>query len=51
MFCSKCGAQIADGAAFCSSCGNSIAPAQAPAQAVAAPAVSQAQMVADYQAQ
>lgn len=51
MFCSKCGSQVADGVAFCSNCGNSIAAPQAPAQAVAAPVVSQAQMVADYQAQ
>ncbi len=40
MFCSKCGAAMADGAAFCSSCGQSFAVAAAPPlmrAAIAAP--------------
>lgn len=33
MFCSKCGAQLQDDAAFCGACGNRVAPTQAaPAQ-------------------
>ncbi len=33
MYCSKCGAAMADGAAFCSSCGQSFAVAAAPPRA------------------
>lgn len=37
MFCTKCGAQIEDGAKFCTSCGQPVEEAAAPAQAPAAP--------------
>lgn len=43
MFCSKCGSQVADGAAFCASCGASLTVAPAPAQP--------AQPAIDFQAQ
>jgi uncharacterized RDD family membrane protein YckC len=44
VYCSKCGAQMADGAVFCSACGQAFSAAAAPArpmssQAVAAPRV------------
>ena len=35
MFCSKCGTQLPDGAAFCSNCGNAVAAPAAPVAPVA----------------
>lgn len=42
MFCSKCGAPMADGAAFCSACGQAFSIAARPARAPAgnAPAIA-----------
>ena len=37
VFCSKCGAQNADGTAFCSNCGASLSTASQPASAVPTP--------------
>ena len=45
MFCTKCGAQIPDGAKFCTSCGASLADAAQPASG--ASSVDDAQPVAD----
>ena len=39
MYCSKCGAQMADGAVFCSACGQAFATGAAPARLLSAPAV------------
>lgn len=41
MFCSKCGTQVQEGAAFCANCGNSLAaaPVAEPVAEVAAPVV------------
>lgn len=45
MFCSYCGAQLADGSAFCSSCGSQLS------QSVAAPAPAQVMQQPSYQEQ
>ena len=41
MFCTKCGAQVADGAAFCTACGNPTGAAQAAVQPVIQPVAVQ----------
>ena len=39
MFCSKCGTQIAEGAAFCANCGSAVTVEATPVAEVAAPVV------------
>ena len=50
MFCSKCGNQVADGAAFCSKCGSPIAAPQQAAPQQAAPQQAAPQQAAPQQA-
>ena len=42
MYCSKCGAQMADGTMFCSACGQAFSTGAAPAPPISAPAVAAA---------
>lgn len=47
MYCSKCGAEMADGAVFCSACGQAFSSGAAPARLPSAQAVAAARRV-DY---
>ena len=47
MYCSKCGAQMADGAVFCPACGQAFSTGAAPARLIGAPAVDMVPRV-DY---